>query len=83
MTGPSSAQHRRMHALWRQAGITDRADRLALTGRAIGRRIESSNDMTDKEAFRVLDYMQGLAEAGRLREAALSWLAAYRREEAS
>ena len=32
MNGPTQEQHRHMHALWRLAGVTNREDRLALTG---------------------------------------------------
>jgi hypothetical protein len=75
---PSRAQHRRMHALWRQAGITGvtrRADRLALTAALIGRPITSSNELTVGEADMAIEYMQRLDDEGLLADRVGTWLA--------
>lgn len=44
-SGPTSEQHRHMHALWKVAGVTDRDDRLALTSSIVGRPLTTSNQM--------------------------------------
>lgn len=80
---PTTAQHRRMHVLWRLAGITDRADRLALTARAAGRLLATSNDLSEREAAVLIAYMQGLDDRGALFETARGWLAAHHRAVAS
>lgn len=77
-TTPTRWQHRRMHALWRSAEITDRADRLALTGAIVGRRLSTSNALTMAEADRVIEYLTGKDNAGLLAEAAARWLAEHR-----
>lgn len=77
MTAPTQAQHRRMHVLWRLAGITTRTDRLALTSRALGRTIHSSTEMTQEEAAQLIHYMQGLDGRGALYDSAQGWLAAH------
>jgi hypothetical protein len=51
----TQAQHRRMHALFREAAITDRDQRLAYTCEAIGRQITTSSDLTKAEASQVID----------------------------
>jgi hypothetical protein len=75
--GPTLAQHRRMHALWREAGVTDRADRLALTSRVVGRTVTSSKELTATEASRLTGYMQDLADHGELADLVRRWLAAH------
>ncbi len=47
--------HRRMHALWGKAGITDRAERLAFTSEILGRDIASSTELTAADAVQVID----------------------------
>lgn len=78
MTGPSQAHHRAMHRFWHLAGITDRADRLALTGQIVGRHLASSNELTAIEALDVVDYLDRLHESGDLADRAAGWLARYR-----
>lgn len=75
MTGPSVVQHRRMHALWRKAGVTARHDRLALTAAAIGHQVTSSSDLTEFEATLLTRYMARLDDAGVLRSQVEAWLA--------
>lgn len=82
MTGPSQAHHRAMHRFWHLAGITDRADRLALTGQIVGRHLATSNDLTAVEALEVVDYLARLHESGELADRAADWLARYRDEMA-
>ncbi|HJR04591.1 MAG TPA: hypothetical protein VKA83_23320 [Methylomirabilota bacterium] len=78
MNGPSQAQHRRMHALWRNAGVESRADRLALTGAIVGRQLASSNELTALEALDVVDYLTRLDRAGELAARAAAYLAEHR-----
>lgn len=80
---PTPAQHRRMHVLWRLAGVTDRADRLALTAALARRPLATSNDLEGWEADRLIGYMQGLDDAGQLHATAQRWLAAHHRAVAS
>lgn len=80
---PTPAQHRWMHVLWRLAGVTDRAERLALTSRAVGRGLVSSRDLTEREADVLITYMQGLDDRGALWSSAQGWLAAHRGAVAS
>ena len=75
---PTPAQHRRMHVLWRLAGVADRADRLALTAIAAGRPLVTSNDLAEREAAVLITYMQELDDRGELFARAQAWLARYR-----
>lgn len=55
--GPSDAQHRRMHALWRELGLggdEHREDRLVQTAGFIGREVTSSKELTPEEADAVI-----------------------------
>jgi len=72
-----------MHVLWRLAGVTDRAQRLALTARAVGRPLVTSSDLTEREADVLITYMQELDDRAALRDTAQAWLVAYRRAVAS
>lgn len=83
VSGPTVAQHRRMHVLWRLAGVTDRAERLALTAKAVGRPLVTSSDLTEREAEVLITYMRGLDDRGALWSTARSWLAAHRGRMAS
>jgi hypothetical protein len=47
--------HRRMHALWRQAGITDRDQRLAFTAEILGHAVTTSRGLTPEDAAKVID----------------------------
>lgn len=78
---PTAVQHRRMHALWRAAGVTERADRLALTSAVIGRSVTTSSELTGAEAAQIIRYMTRLDQAGWLRERAAAWLTAWRKEQ--
>lgn len=75
--GPTQAQHRRMHALWRTAGVTTRADRLALTTAVTGRAITTSAQLTPAEADRLITYMTELDQAGSLRDTVARWLSTH------
>lgn len=78
MTGPTERQHRHMHAMWREAGVSDRDDRLALTGAIVGRPLATSNDLDTREADAVIEYMRVAADAGLLADKAAAWLAGHR-----
>lgn len=55
-TDPATpAQIKLMHLLWREADVTDRDVRLAITGRIIGREITSSARLTKADARKVID----------------------------
>lgn len=57
------AQLRHMMALFKQADLTDRADRLAFAAAVVGRDVETSNELTVTEAGEVIDALQlALAE---------------------
>lgn len=53
--GITDAQTRKMGALMREAGLTDRADALAYVGKTIGREVASRSDLTKAEASLVID----------------------------
>lgn len=74
MTGPTSAQHRRMHALLRHAGPLTRDERLRLTAAIVARPLTSSNDLTVAEAARVIDYLDRVAAAGDMPARARAYL---------
>lgn len=71
---PGPEQHRAMHRLWHRARVAERVDRLALTAAIVGRRVESSNDLTSNEARRVLAYLQQLDDEGSLAHRATAYL---------
>jgi hypothetical protein len=50
----TDAQHKHMHALWREAGMTDRDDRLRFTAEIIGRPVASSKELTGRDADAVI-----------------------------
>lgn len=77
-TGPTEAHHRRMHALWNEARVAGRENRLALTSAIVGRRLTSSDDMTPAEARRVIAYMDQLQRTGTLAAKASAFLASSR-----
>jgi hypothetical protein len=54
--GPATdAQHRQMHALWRETGLADDRDgRIAFTAEIVGREIASSKELTSAEADAVI-----------------------------
>lgn len=58
--GPSREQLRLLHTLMSEAGITDRASRLAYAGNLIGREVASSSDLTAAEASRTISALRAL-----------------------
>ncbi|WP_207945085.1 AAA family ATPase [Actinomadura rubrisoli] len=58
--GPAEEiQHRRMHALWREAGdFEDRLDRLTYTSEILGRQITTSSELTGADAEQVIAALQ-------------------------
>jgi hypothetical protein len=59
---PSDARRRMMFASLAEAGIVDRDDRLAFSSAAIGRTIDTSNEMTATEVGRVIDAANRIAD---------------------
>lgn len=51
----TSAQQKKMGALMRELGITERADALLYVGDVIGRQVESRNELTKDEASQVIE----------------------------
>jgi hypothetical protein len=52
---------KRMHATFREAGLEDRADRLAYASAIVDRQIESSAELTDAEAHEVIRALGSIA----------------------
>lgn len=75
---PTRYQHRRMHALWRTAGLQGpdrRPDRIRLTARFVARpELISSDQLTEDQADRLIEYMAGLDRDGRLATVVATWL---------
>jgi hypothetical protein len=59
----TTAQNRAMHALFREAAVTDRDERLKLTGLLLGRDIDTSAGLTSADASTVIDALNELAKA--------------------
>ena len=60
----STAQNRKMHALFREAQISDRADRLAVTSHILGFQLDTSAHLTLSEANRLIDTMERWKQEG-------------------
>lgn len=60
---PTAAMNRKMHALFREAGVTDRDDRLAVTSAILGRRINTSDDIVKSDSSRLIDKLEEWAAA--------------------
>lgn len=60
----STAQNRKMHALFRDAQISDRADRLAVTSAILGFRLDTSAHLTLSEASTLIDTMERWTQEG-------------------
>jgi hypothetical protein len=61
--GPASdAKHRHMHVLWKQAGITDRDERLEFTTEILDRPVESSKSLTGADADQVIARLKSWIE---------------------
>ncbi len=59
----SGPQLRKLHALYRELGITDRTQRLADIGRHLGNAVESSSDLTLDEAKVMIDHLEQRTQA--------------------
>lgn len=57
-------QQKKMGALMRQAGITDRAAALAFIAKVLGREVASRKDLTMDEARKVIDALEKQPQAG-------------------
>ncbi|MEO3860952.1 hypothetical protein [Acrocarpospora sp. B8E8] len=60
----SEPQQKKMGALMREAGITDRDTALAFVADVIGREVASRNELTLAEAGRVIDYLENPPATG-------------------
>lgn len=60
----TQAQQRKMGALMREAGITERASALALVAEVIGREVDSRNELTKAEAHLVIEVLERDAAQG-------------------
>jgi hypothetical protein len=58
----TAAQVGTMLALFKKAGIEDRAIRLAVCGQIADRQLESANDLTKREASKVIDLMMRVVD---------------------
>lgn len=65
---PDQKTLRRIAITLADHGVTDRAVRLEIVGRAAERRVASSKDLSRREAYRVLDRINQAAHTGRLAE---------------
>lgn len=62
---PSSPeQNRMMHALFREAEVTDRDERLKLTGLLLNRKLDTSKGLTVADASAVIDALSALKASG-------------------
>lgn len=59
----TAPQLKKMGALMREAGLTDRASALAFVTETIGRDVESRNDLTKREAGQVIDALEAVTPA--------------------
>ncbi|MDQ2628391.1 MAG: hypothetical protein M3Y90_15535, partial [Actinomycetota bacterium] len=60
----SAAQNRKMHALFREAQITERADRLAVTSAILGFQLDTSAHLTLSEANTLIDTLERWKQDG-------------------
>lgn len=60
----STAQNRKMHALFREAQISERADRLAVTSYILGFQLDTSAHLTVPEANKLIDTMERWKQEG-------------------
>lgn len=63
-TRSTTAQNRMMHALFREAEVEDRADRLELTGVILERTLTTSAGLTVRDAGVVIDTLERLKTSG-------------------
>lgn len=56
---PTAAMNRKMHALFRDAGLSDRDDRLTVTSAILGYRLDTSANLTKSEAMRIIETLDG------------------------
>lgn len=66
--GPTDAQHRRMHALWRDldyAGDENRANRLDITGRILQREVTTSKELSEADADVVITALENRKKSSR------------------
>lgn len=76
-TKSTSAQNRMMHALFREAEVEDRADRLELTGLILDRALESSAELTVADAKVVIDALSQLKSSDNFPAAVTAYINAH------
>jgi hypothetical protein len=60
--GPTDAQMKKMMALFRDVGMSDKAERLAFVQAVTGVTFETSKDMTPEQTSRVIDSLMGVVD---------------------
>jgi hypothetical protein len=60
----TTPQNRKMHALFRELNLTERADRLTVTSHILGYDLTTSAGLTRNEAQRLMDELEGWQIAG-------------------
>lgn len=63
---PTAPMNRKMHALFRDADLTDRDDRLTVTSMILGYKIDTSANLTKSEASRLIDKLEEWQQNGEL-----------------
>lgn len=61
-TPPQSVAMKRLHSMFRQVGVSDRADRMAVTSLILERAVETSRDLTDEELDQVSNRLVDVVE---------------------
>lgn len=70
----TAAQNRKMHALFAEADITERDDRLRLSSILLGRELDTSAGLTKHDANKVIDHLEQWAKDGHLADHAAAVL---------
>jgi hypothetical protein len=65
---PTTAMNRKMHALFRDADLIDRDDRLIVTSYIIGHQVDTSAGLTKSEGKKLIDTLEQWLQAGELNE---------------
>jgi hypothetical protein len=62
----SQPQSKKLHALFREAGVSSRDTRMRVSGLVVGRELASSNDLTQTEAGILIDQLEQWSTSGEL-----------------
>jgi hypothetical protein len=63
---PTAAMNRKMHALFRDANVTDRDDRLTVTSSILGFELTTSASLTHSEGMKLIDTLEKWSQSGEL-----------------